>query len=437
MSRLLVSLGIFASLSCSVSQGYASECLESFEERLGDRQFVLRLDANGSPHDIMSGEDEFVSSGEAKPIFEIDVVVPEVKDDDPFQLNFSTKKSGEEDINHTPGFGLSIDGGGYRGLIPSYWLPELETVLQEKHKKGITDIFDCTGGTSIGGILALGVVHPVFKVQNVTDLLKNNGSSIFPEITDTRRNEEGSGWFKPLVKGVRNIFGNSKAEVMNLIACRYNHVPLENLLKDTFGESTINNALSDFLITTCSVQGSPHAYTRDSDEGIKFWELGRATSAAPAYFKPFPMPSEHPGFQNVRLVDGGIWMNNPSILVAGRIMKKENILLENLHILSMGTGLSMMSRDIPKVYSGKLTAAGPIIDALMTSNSIGNHQALDYMLKPGNYKRINPRLSRAILLDDVSDEASGEMERLAKGSLSSIENIISSWDDDIRKKLEG
>lgn len=436
MSRLVVGLSVLVSFAYSVSQGSASDSLESFEEDLGGNQFTLMLDENKNPCGLTSGEDELGSGNETKTILDISVIVPDVQDDTSFQLDFGPRVSDEEKASKVPGFGLSIDGGGYRGLIPSYWIPELEDVLKEEHKKGITDIFDCTGGTSIGGILALGVVHPSFEVHGLTDLLKDNGLSIFPPVSDTRINVDGTGWFKPLIKGVKNIFGYAKTESMNLIACRYDHEPLEKLLKSNFGEVTVENALSDFLITTCSVQGSPRAYTKDTDREVKFWELGRATSAAPTYFKPFPMPSEQPGFQNVKLVDGGIWMNNPSILVAGRIMKKNNISLENLHILSMGTGLSVMSRDLPEVYSGKLTAAGPIIDALMTSNSIGNHQALDYMMKPGNYRRINPRLNNPILLDDVSNEASKEMEELAIGSLGSIEDIISSWKDDISKKLE-
>jgi len=47
--------------------------------------------------------------------------------------------------------GLSLDGGGVRGLLLATELDYLASnVKQPLHK-----IFDCIGGTSIGGILAL------------------------------------------------------------------------------------------------------------------------------------------------------------------------------------------------------------------------------------------------------------------------------------------
>lgn len=49
--------------------------------------------------------------------------------------------------------GLSIDGGGTRGLIPATMLNYISSELKrEPH-----EIFDSIGGTSIGGILALGM----------------------------------------------------------------------------------------------------------------------------------------------------------------------------------------------------------------------------------------------------------------------------------------
>lgn len=275
-----------------------------------------------------------------------------------------------------------------------------------------------------------------FAINGVTALLKNNGRSIFPKVKGSRKGKDDSGWYVPIINGVKSVFGFLKEESINLVAARYDHGPLEALLQGNFGHTTIGHVKSDFLITACSTSGCPRAFTKDSDSSIKLWELGRATSAAPTYFKPFPMPSENINLPSSHLVDGGIWMNNPSILVAGRLMKKENVSPKNLHILSMGTGLSMMSRDLPKVYSGKLTSVGPLIDALMTSNSIGNHQALSYVLGPENYARINPRMNEAYSLDDVSDDTSSKLENLAKGSMDAVKDVVLKWEEPIRKRLE-
>jgi len=49
--------------------------------------------------------------------------------------------------------GLSIDGGGIRGIIPALVLMEIE----ELTKKPIAKLFDLIAGASTGGILALGL----------------------------------------------------------------------------------------------------------------------------------------------------------------------------------------------------------------------------------------------------------------------------------------
>lgn len=110
--------------------------------------------------------------------------------------------------------------------------------------------------------------------------------------------------------------GFAKQTGKSIIAERYDHAPLEKLLQDTFKDAKLADAKTDFLVTSCSVGGTPYAFTKGyRDETVKLWELGRATSAAPTYFKPFKMNSECG--ESINLVDGGMWVNNPSVLVAG------------------------------------------------------------------------------------------------------------------------
>ena len=49
--------------------------------------------------------------------------------------------------------GLSIDGGGMRGIIPA----QIIEYFSEECKLEPYQMFDVIGGTSIGGILALGI----------------------------------------------------------------------------------------------------------------------------------------------------------------------------------------------------------------------------------------------------------------------------------------
>lgn len=77
--------------------------------------------------------------------------------------------------------GLSIDGGGMRGLVPA----TLVNYLCRKTNREVCEMFDVVGGTSIGGILALGCtatsdgVHPVVDHKEIMQLFQKYGSTIF------------------------------------------------------------------------------------------------------------------------------------------------------------------------------------------------------------------------------------------------------------------
>ena len=77
--------------------------------------------------------------------------------------------------------GLSIDGGGMRGIIPAVLIDRLSTLT----KLPIHHIFDCVGGTSIGGIIALGLTiskdgkNPVATTSQSIDMFRRYGKNIF------------------------------------------------------------------------------------------------------------------------------------------------------------------------------------------------------------------------------------------------------------------
>ncbi len=58
---------------------------------------------------------------------------------------------------------LSIDGGGIRGIIPATILVEIEKFSREP----VANLFNLIGGTSTGGILALGLTKPKLGTDNV------------------------------------------------------------------------------------------------------------------------------------------------------------------------------------------------------------------------------------------------------------------------------
>lgn len=77
--------------------------------------------------------------------------------------------------------GLSLDGGGVRGMLLATELNYLSSrVGYPLHK-----IFDCIGGTSIGGILALASAgtldgeNPIANTEELMNLFTKYGKDIF------------------------------------------------------------------------------------------------------------------------------------------------------------------------------------------------------------------------------------------------------------------
>ncbi|KAF0556218.1 patatin [Gigaspora margarita] len=95
----------------------------------------------------------------------------------------------EDDVR----FILSIDGGGFRGIIPAVILSEIEKRVTEQISKEYgedvdikcADLFDIISGTSTGSILTLGLSvpnennRPKFSAEYLVKFYENNGHNVF------------------------------------------------------------------------------------------------------------------------------------------------------------------------------------------------------------------------------------------------------------------
>jgi uncharacterized protein len=80
--------------------------------------------------------------------------------------------------------GLSIDGGGLRGIIPARILAEIE-IRTGKH---IAGLFEVIGGTSTGGIIAAALVYedkktasPKLTAHEILKMYLTNYEKFFPK----------------------------------------------------------------------------------------------------------------------------------------------------------------------------------------------------------------------------------------------------------------
>lgn len=277
---------------------------------------------------------------------------------------------------------LAIDGGGIRGLFPAGVLASFEATLGAD--RSISDQFDLIAGTSTGGILALGL-GAGRRACEIRDLYMHRGPTIFPPVWD---NVLGRTW-----KFVRN-------NVLNLGFYRYDRRALELILREflgkkILGESTVRHVIPSFdgRFSEVFLFKTRHHGDYDQDWLRKMVDVALATSAAPTFYRAL----DTGGF---RLIDGGIWANNPIMLAVIETMIAYDVPRERIKVLSIGCGHD------PFYVTGRMAVGGlwhwrKVIGAAMHAQSLAATSQARLLLGPQNVVRIDPTITGPpIELDD-------------------------------------
>lgn len=231
-------------------------------------------------------------------------------------------------------FILSIDGGGVRGLIPLRILEALESRLAQR---GVTapmhQIFDLMAGTSTGGLIAAGLCAPrpggstgeaAASISELRNFYERDARDIFRHSLNAR-----------LGRAITNPLG--------LFDETYDARPLEKLLKERFGWTSMASSLTKLVLTAYDIEqrkavfmtNGLEEYGRRPDD-YYFWQAVRATTAAPSFFEPARVENLSTK-QEEALIDGGVFMNDPAI-AAYLEARKLGWDTEELVIISLGTG---------------------------------------------------------------------------------------------------
>lgn len=210
---------------------------------------------------------------------------------------------------------LAIDGGGIRGIIPAVILAE----IQKRLSRELWQTFDLIAGTSTGGIIALGLGTTCnngnpYSPDQLLKLYLQNGSAIFQK-----------SWLTPL---------------RQLLCPKYSSGGLEKTLERFFQGTEFCTALTPLLISSYNLQKQlpfffkSHLIAARPNYNWKVTDIARATSAAPTFFPPFHLSR---GAEDYALVDGGVFVNNPSMAayVEARRLYPE---ASRVIVVSVGTG---------------------------------------------------------------------------------------------------
>lgn len=262
---------------------------------------------------------------------------------------------------------LCIDGGGIAGTFPAAVLAGLE----ENVGKPIGTYFDLIAGTSSGGILAIGISMGI-RASDLLEMYLNHGPEIFGH-------ENRSIWnsFLHKFRIIRHIYRN-----------KYDSATLHKVLDTVLKNRKIGDAKTRLIIPAWNpniqrvyIYKTAHDRRFMTDYRALAVDAALATSAAPTYF------GQHVTEDGIRLIDGGIWANNPIGLAAVEATSVLNWPRNSIRILSLGC--------LQKIYDtpekmGKFEARNKIINIFMdgqshgaieiakliTGHNVGGHQSI-------------------------------------------------------------
>ena len=206
---------------------------------------------------------------------------------------------------------LCLSGGGFRGLYTASLLEKLE----QEAGKALSEVFDLIAGTSIGGILALGLASGR-SATKLRESFEANADRIFPRYREVK----GHKVFPRVPRGI--------------LKARYPQTGLRDTLKEILGERSTAplcaGLATHVLISSVDLnERGPRIFrTSDPDCNVSLLDVGLATSAAPTYFP------EHTIGSNL-VVDGGLIANAPDMISLIEALKTEP--LESIRMLSVGT----------------------------------------------------------------------------------------------------
>lgn len=296
---------------------------------------------------------------------------------------------------------LSLSGGGYFGLFTITLLADLEEALGAP----IARHFDLIAGTSVGGIIALGLAQEI-PARAMQRAFEEKGPAIFSE--------------RPAPQG-------PVSQIADLLRClckaKYRPDPLRNTIIDFVGADTRLGDLKHPVIipainlTTGQPQlfRTPHHESFHSDMHLKAVDVALATAAAPAYFPIAEVEGQ-------LFTDGGLYANAPDLLA---VHEAEHFLqrpTEQIRVLSIGTMTAHFS--FGRAFERNLGALGwlrdqRLVDLLIAAQQQWVQMMMEHRLGP-RYLRLDaaqPEEERRHLALDV---ATPQAQRIIKSLAQSI-----------------
>ena len=293
--------------------------------------------------------------------------------------------------------------GGYLGLYSVSVLAELERRIG----RPIGSRFDLLAGTSVGGIIALGLAAEK-SADEVKSAFERDGAKIF---SNRRAPRTGLGELVDFFRSFRSA--------------KYGNDALRRTIVQILGEETLIGDLKHpVMIPAVNLsKGKPQIFKTDHhpdfrvDHLRKAVDVALATSAAPTYFPIAAVGDE-------LFADGGLFANSPDLVAlheAEHFFQKH---AEDVVMLSIGTTTSKFSfSHTLGLNLGTLAWARRFPQVLLSAQQLDVEYIIRHKLG-GRYVRIDAEQSkeqeRDLGLDVATEAASKTIRALAAATTQEI-----------------
>ena len=278
---------------------------------------------------------------------------------------------------------LSLDGGGLKGVFTAAYL----VAWEDTTGRPVGDAFDLIAGTSTGGIIAL-ALGLGYRADNILQFYLDHGEAIFPP--------ESAEWI-----------GASR----QAISSRYSPETLEGALDEYFGDARLGESRTRLMIPAYHAdRGDIYIFKTAHHPRLRvdFREpmamVARATGAAPTFLPPLPLED------GLRLIDGGVWANNPVLLAVTEAMGHLGKPQRSIAALRIGTTWeTRSSEDYPKDPGGVGLLKVPFFtDIMMRGQMLSASGGTRHLLGDDRFVDVNPTVpSKRYRLDRLATELIG------------------------------
>lgn len=268
---------------------------------------------------------------------------------------------------------LALDGGGLRGIFAASALAQ----LQDDFETDIVKHFDLIAGTSTGALIALALAAGR-SPQEIVAFYLEQGPTIFPAASWRRLRRLWRPYRQgPLRKALESILGGA-----------------------TLADSRVRLAIPAFDQTSNDVYlfRTPHQPGLRRDRREQMVDVALAATAAPTF-----LPAHHLG--GLRLIDGGVWAVNPTMVALVEALASCNAQARDVHILNVGATTHVVHRSRRLDDGLPFWWAREIVDVALRGQALSATNYARLLLPPGQVHRLDVPVPKGLHgLDRVDAE---------------------------------